>query len=313
MPVPNFFIVGAPKCGTTSLYETLRVHPQVFMPEVVKEPHYFGRDLTTYKPHWRVHDLDTYISLFDEAGSARAIGEASVWYLFSRTAAEEIYKFNPDSRIVIILRDPPAAMHAMHWQFVKSGNEDILDFAEAVRVQGQRAAGERIPKASHSPHGLQYEAAFDFAPQVRRYFERFGRDRVRVLIFEEFVASADEQMRDLLAFLGVDPDKGRDLGKHNAAEPVRNLSLRRFLKDRPRLRRAMGKLPTPVRGRMGDVLGGISGGKLERAPLLDSLRAELEERARPGVQELGELLGRDLSRWWATARVSSRGESAQRA
>src|SRR5687767_1010670 len=101
MHKPNFFIVGAPKCGTTSLYEYIRVHPEVFMPDR-KEPAFFCSDF--YKP--RRMKEEEYLSLFREAGSAKWIGEASTWYLYSDKAREGIKAFCPDARIIIMLRNP---------------------------------------------------------------------------------------------------------------------------------------------------------------------------------------------------------------
>jgi len=99
---PNFFIVGAPKCGTTSMTEYLKQHPDIFIPEE-KEPHYFGSDLE----YPRITKTEAqYLRLFSEAQDERRLGEASVWYLFSQRAAQEIYEFNPLSRIIIMLRTP---------------------------------------------------------------------------------------------------------------------------------------------------------------------------------------------------------------
>jgi hypothetical protein len=105
MKKPDFFIVGAPKCGTTSLSEYLKQHPEIFMSEP-KEPHFFGTDLESY---WggrfeRYRDVHKYLSLFANVQDEIRVGEASPWYLYSKRAAEEIKQFNPASRIIILLR-----------------------------------------------------------------------------------------------------------------------------------------------------------------------------------------------------------------
>lgn len=137
MTRPNFFIVGAPKCGTTSLYEYLRSHPQVFMPEK-KEPEHFSDDLDwrNVMLRHRVADRDDYLSLFDPAPAhAAAVGEASTWYLFSEAAAGAIHDFNPEARIIIMLRDPVKMMYSLHGQFLKDCNEVIEDFAQAIAAE----------------------------------------------------------------------------------------------------------------------------------------------------------------------------------
>ena len=119
---PDFYIVGAPKAGTTSLYEYLAGHPGIFLPQR-KELRYFGADLA----HRRRHQLSEAEFLDHYAGAApeRLWGNAYVWYLYSPSAAAEIHAVRPDARIVVMLRDPVRALYALHSEFVFDGNEDI--------------------------------------------------------------------------------------------------------------------------------------------------------------------------------------------
>src|SRR5271156_1339421 len=103
MRKPDFFMVGAPKCGTSAMAHFLGMHPEVFMAR--KEMHFFGQDLRLAPKFYR-RDLPAYLAEFEGcAGQARA-GEASVWYLFSSQAAREIKAFSPDAGIIIMLREP---------------------------------------------------------------------------------------------------------------------------------------------------------------------------------------------------------------
>ncbi len=109
--MPDFFIVGHPKCGTTALYEMLRSHPQIFMPEL-KEPWFFAHDM---RPLWQPPrqaatptSLPEYLALFAAAGSDQRAGEASSTYLLSADAAAHIAELLPDARIIAILRELPA-------------------------------------------------------------------------------------------------------------------------------------------------------------------------------------------------------------
>ena len=115
---PGFFIVGAPKCGTTSFYHYLRQHPQIFMPDN-KEPHYFGSDLKKRSDEF-IKTEEEYLSLFKDADSSQMAGEASTFYLYSKAAQKEIKGFNPHAKIIIMLRNPIDFLHSLRISFVFS-------------------------------------------------------------------------------------------------------------------------------------------------------------------------------------------------
>ena len=135
MTRPNFFIPGAPKSGTTSMYHYLRQHPQIYMSRV-KEPQFFSTDLEMAEGR-RICDLDAYLSLFQNAQDAKRIGEASVWNLFSRDAAQNIKAFDPEAKIIVMLRHPADLIYSLHGQFIYSMNEDILEWSEQD-IYGER-------------------------------------------------------------------------------------------------------------------------------------------------------------------------------
>ena len=126
--VPNFFLAGAPKCGTTSLSEYLRAHPNVFMC-CPKEPFYFDDDLT------RIHavgSFDDYLALFRNCGEEHlAVGEASTCYLFSRNAMKRIHAFNDEAKIIVMFRNPADFLPSLHAELLFNFNEDQEDFTEA--------------------------------------------------------------------------------------------------------------------------------------------------------------------------------------
>ncbi len=188
---PNFFIVGAPKCGTTAMYNYLAAHPDVFMPRT-KEPTFFAQDLDEGKrgdDRLFTRDLDQYLALFSDWRGERRVGEGSVWYLYSKIAADQIKQFAPDARIIVMLRDPVEMMHSLHAHRLARGAEDLESFEEALRAEKDRANGERFPKHAYVLKGLLYTEVVKYASQVEEYLNTFGRDRVLVLIFEEFVAT----------------------------------------------------------------------------------------------------------------------------
>ncbi len=298
MSRPNFFIVGAPKCGTTSLYAYLREHPQVFMCEP-KEPEHFSGDLD-WRGHMRaerVSDLDDYLALFSEADDAVAVGEASTWSLFSRAAAERIYAFDPDANVIIMLREPVSMMYSLHGQYLKDGNESIEDFEHALAAEPDRRAGRRIPASSHLPVGLQYTAVASYQEQVRRYLERFGRDRVLIIRFDRFSRDTPREYRRVLAFLGLDLNYYPDFHVKNVASLNRNIRVKRFFKRHRVLAAAMARvLPITVRRRIGDLIQPWAS-QVRRHPLDPALAARLRREFQREVRELGNLIDEDLRDW----------------
>ncbi|MEQ9093167.1 MAG: sulfotransferase, partial [Miltoncostaeaceae bacterium] len=203
---PNFFILGAPKCGTTALSEYLRRHPQVFMSSP-KEPHYFCDDFDYYYAPGR-RSLDHYLHLYDGAGPEHlAVGEASVWYLYSQTAAANIAAFDPGARAIVMLRNPVEMVPSLHSQLLYTVDEDERDPARAWALQEARARGDRLPAGVRVPAFLQYGPAASYAAQIERVMAVFPPERLLVILFDDFRADTAGTYRRTLEFLGV-PDDG---------------------------------------------------------------------------------------------------------
>lgn len=293
---PDFFIVGAAKCGTTSMYEHLRHHPEVFLSEV-KEPYFFGSDLE-FAPYWGVRDRDKYLALFDDAGDARRIGEASVWYLYSKRAAGEIKEFNPASKIIIMLRNPIDVMYSLHGQFLRSFNEDIESFETALEAEPDRREGRRFPSEAHFPAGLLYRDVVRFSVQVERYFDTFGRDNVFVVVFDDFIKDTPGAYESLLHFLDVDSVFCPEFERFNVSEPITLHPSRRFWKTHKTFKRRLDRLTGPFGRHLLNKVMNIGVRPLDR-PLKISpdTRARLQEEFAAEVESLGRLLQRDLSDW----------------
>ena len=200
-PRPDFFIVGAAKCGTTALFRYLAAHPAVFMPES-KEPEYFCTDLPR---DGHVATLAEYEALFATAQPNALTGEASVMYLYSKVAIGQIMAHNADAKIIAILRNPIEAarsMHAFQWDY---GLEDVSDFERAWRLQKPRREGQHLPSRWPHPEHLQYGELYCYASQVRRLLAQVPRMQCLFLIFEEFFADPSREFARLLEFLGLSP------------------------------------------------------------------------------------------------------------
>lgn len=281
MPKPNFFIVGAPRCATTTMYTYLKQHPDIFL-SLLKEPIYFGSDLT--RQPLAVHDEAGYLSLFDGAGDAKVIGEGSVFYILSKRAPEELKAFSPDARILILLRNPVDMMHSLHSLYLRTGNEELEDFTAALEAEADRAQGQRLPPRCYFPEGLQYRSVAHYAEPVERFLRTFGRERVRVVIFDDLVRDTAGEYRRTLEFLGVDPSHPAEFDVDKAAERIRPLVLKQMRAALPEIR---AKLKTGRDTHRGP----------RSKPVTPELRAQLYAALLPDVERLSALLDRDLTAW----------------
>jgi hypothetical protein len=201
--MPDFFIAGHQKCGTTALYLMLSEHPQIFMPEF-KEPRYFAPELRPPLENEtpdRPQKLESYLALFADARPDQRAGEASPQYLRSPTAAARIAELQPDARMIVILREPAAFLRSFHMQMVASHVETEKDFRKAIGLEQSRreqASREFVPPQ------LLYSEHVHYAEQMRRLHAAFPSEQVLVLTYDEFRASNEVTVRKVQRFLDVD-------------------------------------------------------------------------------------------------------------
>lgn len=293
---PDFFIVGAPKCGTTAMQEYLSQHPDIFMPEK-KEPHFFGSDL--YSPQF-IRDRSSYLRLFENATTEKRVGEASVWYLYSKNAAKEIKDYNHRAQAIVMLRNPVDMMYSLHSQFLYSGNENIARFAEALEAEGERKVGRLIPGSAHMPSGLLYREVARYSTQLKRYIEVFGWENLHVVVYDDLKADPAEEYRKVLHFLGVDESFQPEFKVINSNKRVRSRVLRRFLASPPEPVKAIVNLAMPKRLRR-IVIKSIQEFNVyheSRQEMNQDLRHELQKEFAPEVECLSKILKRNLSHWY---------------
>jgi hypothetical protein len=301
---PSFFIVGAPKSATTAMYSYLQKHPELFMPEA-KELHYFGIDLCFLPPGRNFatvprndDDLRRYLSFFLEAKENQICGEASVWYLYSKEAAQEIKAFCTDAKIIIMLRNPVDLLYAMHSQFLWEGNENIESFSEAFAVESVRKAGRQLPDTMHFQQGLFYRETVKFHDQIPRYLDAFGSTNVLILIYEEFSRDPQSAYANVLDFLGVSGSFLPEFQRVNANKQVRSkLLLKMLIKPNFVVRYGAKILPRAWRSNLLRYLRKANTQYVPRSKLAPQLRQELIEEFKPDINALEELLRRDLSVW----------------
>ncbi|MGB3633068.1 MAG: sulfotransferase domain-containing protein [Rubrobacteraceae bacterium] len=295
MKKPDFFIVGAPKCGTTAMNEYLKEHPEIFVPHR-KEPHFFGGDL--HGPAF-IRDKEEYLSLFSDATNEHRVGEASVWYLYSNRAAQEIKRFNPHSRIIAMLRDPVEMMYSLHSHWFYSGNEDIASFAEALEAEEERKQGLRISERTTFAEGLFYRDAASYAKQLQRYYETFEKENIHVVIYDDLKHDTPGVYEKVLGFLGVDTDFRPEFRTINANKMVRNTTLHEFANRPPQAARNLVRsfAPLTVRRGLGRILKRYNTKPGTRATMDISLERRLRDEFTEEIERLGALLNRDLIAW----------------
>ena len=247
--LPNLFIVGAPKCGTTAWAEYLGSHPDIFFPRY-KDQCFFALDL----PNFRLTRTDAnYAELFKESGDARVIGEASAMYLFSTAAAAAIRDHDPTSKILIFLREQEDYLPSLHNQFLREFAEEIEDFETAWRLSGRRAP-DTIPTTCLEPRTLDYAAMGRFHEQIERYLANFPVDQVRVIRFRDWVADPRATYLEILDFLGLEDDGRSEFPPVNQGMTYRSRSLTRLIVVPPGPLRRLALLVKALTGPFGRLL-----------------------------------------------------------
>jgi hypothetical protein len=310
--VPDFFIVGHPKSGTTALYEMLRAHPQIHMP--VKEPWFFSRELIAGvhpQTPTRPQTLEDYLSLFTHGRAEQLVGEATPSYLRSQLAAARIAELRPDARIVAILREPAEFLRSFHLQSVQSHIETERDLRSALGLEAARRQGRELPPDSPRPEALQYAGHVRYVEQLGRFHAVFPPEQVLVMIYDDFRADNEASVRRVLRFLGLEDSFAIEAREANPSVQVRSGRLERLLRSLSlgsglgtrALRTTIKALtPGPLRAK---ALQGAQRQLVygDPSPPDAALMEELRVRFKGEVEALSEYLKRDLVRLWSYDRV----------
>lgn len=294
---PDFFIVGAPKCGTTALDFYLKQHPEIYM--APKELHYFGADLIFRCPI-KSRQGSNYFEFFSGIKEQWA-GETSVWYLYSKTAAEQIHAFNQNSKIIVILRNPIDFLYSLYYQLRWNGDEPLETFESALEAEQSRRQGYNLRNTTaHGPRqALYYIDTVRFTDQLWRYLKIFGKENVLVILYDDFSENTAAVYWNVLNFLGVSSEFQPQFDVVNGNKIIKNEALWRFIKFGPAWLRAAWRttLPGPARGQILRTINKINTKSAPRPPMRHETRVYLEKVLTPEVESLSKLLGRDLMHW----------------
>ena len=190
---PNFFIVGAPKAGTTSLYAYLKDIPGIYM-SPLKEPRYFLVGESPKHHYPPIRDKKKYLELFEKALQEKIIGEASPQYLSDPQTPKLIHQIIPQAKILISLRDPVESLFSNHLMLVRNGRTKIT-FSEQIDLDFNKITDEKLDIIRRD-YGL-------YSENVKHYLKIFGPKQVKIIIFEEFIKNPKETINDILKFLDI--------------------------------------------------------------------------------------------------------------
>lgn len=292
MNKPNFFILGAPKCGTTTLDYWLAQHPNIYMAPV-KECHHFSTDIST-NIEWK--DFDFYSTLFNAVEPKhKAIGEASVWYLRSREAVMNIESKIPKARYIVMLRNPVLMAPSLHGEHLYCGYEDIDSFERAWEIDKEREVEKKIPTCCPDPKLVQYRRSCELGKQLARLYELVERERVLTIFLEDMEENPSREWGRVLEFLNVPYWDDFDFPVRNPAKRWRWLWVRDLLSLYSRLAEGIHMPPLGL-GIIKKIQDFVTVEK-KRPQITKGLQRALVETFSEDIDLLSQLTNRDLSHW----------------
>lgn len=310
------FIVGAPRCGTTTLAGFLQQHPDVCF-SAVKEPHFFSRDemdSLSKEEFLRLVEEEYLDRFFGQCtGKEQLRAEGSVTYLYTPERVARILELWPDAKFVIAVRDPLSMLPSLHARLLVTGDENIRDFPSAWAKTVDRAQGKSIPRSAIDPRWLRYDWAGELGRNVQRFLEIVGRERCHIVLFDDLASDPEGTYKELCRFLGIEPWQGTNFKPQRVNKSIRIGWLQRFLKRPPKaVRTVMAGEKFRKREKKLDANEGkaIAAVFRIRKRLLDwnkvpakreeldpTVRAQIIDRLHDDVILLAKTINRDLSHW----------------
>ncbi|GMA48836.1 hypothetical protein GCM10025857_01930 [Alicyclobacillus contaminans] len=293
--IPNLFLVGAAKSGTSSLYHYLRRHPDVFV-SPVKEPHYLchqwfpasftGPGDEGFQAN-TVRDERQYQALFSAGEGYRVVGEASVYYLYFPDTAERIHALNPHAKIIVILRNPVDRAYSAYMHTVRDGRE-TLTFEQALMEEASRR------RDGYQPLWWYREIGY-YANQVKRYMDVFPPEQLRIFLYED-LQDASRVVQQCFEFLGISTDVEVDTEiRYNMSGRVRSRFWYNFFSQPNPVKECIKRvLPRNVSHRLGEKAKALT---LRKDGMAPQTQEQLKADFRDDILRLQKLIGRDLSAW----------------
>lgn len=302
MNLPNLFIIGAPKCGTTSMVKYLNSHTDIFMAD--GEPHYFGRDIKFH--HFKMSEKK-YLKQFKDVKNEKIIGEKSTWYLFSEYAAKEIYEFNPEAKIIIQLRNPVEVAYSLYCHsYYRYGRENVDDFEKALDMEPLRKKGKKVPSSVRFKEQLFYTEVPKYSNQIKRYVDCFGWDHIKLIFFEDLKSNPQNVYSETLKFLGLNDIYLPEFTIENKSKKMKNRMLNRMIGQyiveglRPYKYQFNKLIPSSLMNFLKNNIAKISewnSEEFEAGPISPKVQKRLLEKFETDVLNLNSMIEKDVTHW----------------
>ena len=289
--IPNLFIIGAPKCGTTSIVLYLSKHPDIFVCPV-KEPHYFNED----SQHRYYYNETEYLNLFQNVSNEAYRAEGSVWYLYSKVAVDNILKFNPDAKFIVMLRNPVDMFFSLHQEMLFGGSENVMSPKLAWELQEERLKGNKIPNGAYDPSFIQYGEACKLGAQSQRALQKISSENLHFITLDALKNNPDLTYNETLSFLGLHPTSLETYEVVNPKKVRKSYVLSQLLIGITNVKRKLG-----IKGGLG-LANKINAANVSHNVAIDSEEKEtlipiLNDYFKNDIELLETITGFDLSHW----------------
>lgn len=292
---PDFFLIGAPKCGTTSLYSYLNQHPDV-LSVVIKEPSFFATDMPNAQ---LTKTISAYSGLYTDHGNKRC-GDYSTSYFHSKVAIGKIMAFNPKAKIIISLRQPGDCMISLFNQQRLSLNEPLEDFPSAWAASEERSKDKKYKDKRRNPVATIYKEAGQFGYYTQKVMDCVPKDQLHIILFDDLKSDPRGVYLALLKFLELEDDGRTIFETQAAAGQSRSRLLARLLSNRGPIGRVKKTIKTIFgleHTNMMKKIQSVNSKAAEKFLLPDELRQEINAYFAEDVKLLESLIKRDLSHW----------------
>lgn len=296
LPFLDFVVMGAPKCGTSSIHQYFLKHPDIYVP-AEKEVHYFATDIP---PKVNI-TVKRYMNLFDRKKNERITGDIATLYMFSEDAVINLKRVYPDLKLICLLRDPVESAYAHHAQMVFTGHEDVEDFSMALRLQELRAKGRSLPLNMYQhPRLLQYYDMYKYGDQIERILQYYDLSNVHVIFHSDLKFSTSSTMKGIFKFLGIEPLNNFDYPVYNKSKSIKFKVINRILFSNESLLRKIFSFlirNRKMKGKFVKFIRSMNSVQVNRPRLSPELVFEMRSHFKSDIEKLENLLKVNLDDW----------------
>ena len=300
--IPNLFIVGSAKAGTTSLYNYLKCHPDIYMCPI-QDIAYFCTDIHKKsdlyhkkKKYYPYRTKKSYLNLFKK--NRKVIGEVSRTYLISHDAPKKIYKFNQDAKIIILIREPIQMLYALHSIYLYYQNETICDFEKALKAEKERKKGKMIPPRVGFPGALYYSEIAKTSKYIKKYYKYFPKKQIMLILFDDLKKNPNKILNKVYEFLDVKPMNLKKFKTYNKNKKIRFVKIQSFIYTSHIKKKIRKLLPNSVKTNAKKIILNLISKNVKRPSLRKDLKRTLKKKFKKEVKALSGLLDIDLINLW---------------